>query len=450
MEFKKVFLFVVVVLLGASFSWAQDDSKFGDDPETCRIKLSTYDQYYKQGNIKDAVSAWRWCFLNCPESTKNIYIHGTSIVEYLIESAASDEELREKYIDTLLMVYDKRIEYFGEEGKVLGRKANDLLKYRPSEIQTAYEMYQKSIESEGNETERSVLGNMMSVSVVLYKNGTITDEEVVNNYAMISDIIGNQIESYTAAGKDKYVAKSEELAAIVEELFVNSGAANCSAIISLYTPKFNENPEDIDQLKKIIALLERGKEDECMLSDLYSQVAEKLYSVEKSTTAAHSLAQLFFKRSEPAKAEGYYLEAIELAEEDAKKADLYYELALLYYSQMKLYAKSRDYARKALAIDPNYGRAYILIGKDYASGSTGCGENDLEKSAIYWVVVDQFVKAKSVDSSESVVKEANELIGKYTTYFPTTEKAFWYDVQEGQSVTVGCWINETTTARFIN
>ena len=187
-----------------------------------------------------------------------------------------------------------------------------------------------------------------------------------------------------------------------------------------------------------------------MLSDLYVQVAEKLYSLEKSTTAAHSLAQLFFKRSEPNKAEKYYLEAITLAEEDAKKADLYYELALLYYSQMKLYAKSRDYARKALSVDSNYGRAYILIGKVYASGSTGCGENDLEKAAIYWVVVDQFVKAKSVDSSEGVVKESNELIGKYTAYFPTTEKAFWYDVQEGQAVTVGCWINETTTARFIN
>lgn len=446
MNIRKFFLLFFLTALTASFSIAQDDSTYGDDPENCRIQLSTYDQFFKQGNIKDAIPAWRWCFLNCPASTKNIYIHGTDILDYQIENT-EDDESRESYIDTLFMVYDQRIEYFDEEGKVTGRKANDMLKYRQSELDTIYKMYKHSMALQADKTERSVLGNLMNVSVVLLKNEKLTAEEVVSDYAEISEILETQLKSYTEKAKEKYITKTNDLISKVEGLFVNSGAANAQAIIKLYTPKFNENPEDIVQLKKILALLERGG-DEGLLSDLYSQVAEKLYEVEKSTTAAHSLAQLFFKRSEPIKAEKYYLEAVELAETDSKKADLYYELALLYYSQLKLYAKARDYARKAILADANYGKAYIIMGKSYASGKAGCGENDLEKAAVYWVAVDKFIRAKAVDTSQNVVSEANELIGKYSAHFPTTERGFWYNVNEGETVTVGCWINETTVARF--
>jgi len=449
MKTIKVILIVLTAILSGTVINAQDDSKFGDDPEMCRVKLSTYDQFYKQNNIKDAIPAWRWCFINCPASTKNIYIHGTSIVDYMINNT-EDTEIREKYVDTLLMVYDQRIEYFGEEGRVLGRKANDMLKYRSQEVTKIYEMYKTALELEGIETERSVLGNLMNVSVALYKNDIISDEEVVENYAKISENVDMQIEQANAAGKNKDVARLNDLMAIVEDIFVNSGAANCEAIINLYTPKFQENPDDVDMLKKILYLLEKGGEDECKLSDLYSQVAEKLFEIEKSTTAAHSLGQLFFKLSESQKAEKYYLEAIEMSMEDKKLADLYYELALLYYSQMQNFPRAREYARKALGIDPNYGRAYSLIGKIYAASISDCSETELEQWAMYWLIVDQFVKAKSVDNSENLVKEANEYISIYSARFPTTEKLFWYDTNVGQSVNVGCWINETTTVRTSN
>lgn len=449
MKKKELILLVLITLFSTTVITAQDDSKFGDDPETCRMKLSTYDQFYKQNNIKDALPAWRWCFNNCPASTKNIYIHGTSIIDFMINEAES-AEIKELYIDTLLMVYDKRIEYFGEEGRVIGRKANDMLKYRSSEIMNIYKMYSRSLELEGQETERSILGNLMNVTAALYKNDVITDEEVVGNYAQISDIIETQISEANAAGKDKEAAKLVEFMAAVEDIFVNSGAANCDAIIKLYTPKFNENPDDIEQLKKILSLLEKSGEDECILSELYSNAAEKLFELEKSTTAAHSLGQLFFKLSDSEKAEKYYLEAIEMSMEEKKLADLYYELALLYYSQMKNYPRAREYARKALGSDPSYGRAYNLIGKIYASSVSDCSETDLEKWAMYWLIVDQFVKAKSVDTSESVVEEANDYIGRYSTRFPTTEKLFWHDVSVGQTVTVGCWINENTTVRTSN
>jgi len=122
---------------------------------------------------------------------------------------------------------------------------------------------------------------------------------------------------------------------------------------------------------------------------------------------------------------------------------------LLYYNNLNNYVKSRQCARNALAIDPNYAKAYLLIGRVYAAGARGCGETSFEKKSVNWLIVDQFVKAKSVTSDPEIIQEANELIGRYSGGFPTQEEGFWDNISEGQTVTIGCWVNESTTVRYI-
>jgi len=69
----------------------------------------------------------------------------------------TDKTHKEKYIDTLMIVYDKRIQYFGKEGYVLGKKGSDLYKLRPSAYEESYEILKKSIQLEGNESNGPVL-----------------------------------------------------------------------------------------------------------------------------------------------------------------------------------------------------------------------------------------------------------------------------------------------------
>ena len=56
-----------------------------------------------------------------------------------------------------------------------------------------------------------------------------------------------------------------------------------------------------------------------------------------------------------------------------------------------------------------------------------------------------FKKAKSVDPN--VTAQANQLITDYSQYFPTKEELFFRSITEGDSYTVGGWINKSTTAR---
>ena len=73
------------------------------------------------------------------------------------------------------------------------------------------------------------------------------------------------------------------------------------------------------------------------------------------------------------------------------------------------------------------------------------GSGDFEGRVAYWAAVDKFERAKQIDPS--VAGRANELIRTYTPHFPTRENIFFNDYAEGQSYTVGGWINEVTTIR---
>ncbi len=441
MKFK---VFLPVLLIGimlSSVALAQDGNEFGDDPETCKIKLSTYTEFYNQKNYDDAMPAWRWCFVNCPASTKNIYIHGTTIIEHFIAAQAEDSA-RVAYIDTLMMVYDNRIQYFQQEGLVLGRKGLSMLKYRPDNIEAAYDVFERSYELRGDKTEYFALKYYMNTACILFSDSLLTKIEGVEIYSKTSDAIAAQL---VTATKQSKIDKLNKAGKEIETLFVNSGMADCGAIISLFGPKFEENPEDIEQAKKILMLLDRGNSDECQLSDLYMNAAVAVYAAEKTSSSAHQIAQGYFKRADGENAEKYYLEAIELEEDDLKKADMYYELGLLYYNTIKNYPAARTAARNSLASNPEYGKAYMLIGRVYAAGARGCGETAFEKKSVNWLIVDQFQKARSVDPE--LADEANQLIGRYSASFPTQEEVFWLNLEVGQAVTIGCWVNETTIIR---
>ena len=146
------------------------------------------------------------------------------------------------------------------------------------------------------------------------------------------------------------------------------------------------------------------------------------------------------------KAVSYYTKAVDLAPNDEAKYEIWIKLAKTAKNN-KQYSTVRDYARKALAINPNSGEAYILIGDAYAASASSCGTGDLGRGGVYLVAVDKYYKAKSVDPS--VAKDAQDQINKYSSYFPGKEDAFFKGINNGDSYSVGCWIGETTTVRTI-
>ena len=124
---------IITLSYGDSFS----QSKYGVDSVNCITNLSLFREYYKQKNYMEALSPWRWTFQNCPKASGNIYKNGPIIIKSMIKERP---EQKKEYVDTLMLIYDQRIEYFGNEGYVLGRKGADLLRYDKSKFLDANEI----------------------------------------------------------------------------------------------------------------------------------------------------------------------------------------------------------------------------------------------------------------------------------------------------------------------
>ena len=441
---KNYLLFVYAILLitiSANAQKPHENPKYGPDSLSrmvCLGNLSTMSEYVKIEAYDYAYDAWRYCFFNCPESSKNVYLHGEKILENKIKK---DEANKEAYIDTLMLLYDQRIQYFKQEGKVLGKKGLDLFMYRPSAAMEAYGYLSKSIDLDGVKSSDAVLANYMVISGVLYNKNEIEGDEMVTNYVKASDLLSKRLDSETNQRKKDKITQAIES---VEKVFSESGAADCETLVEIFNPKFEENKDNLDFLKKTAAIL--GRTPDCDESELFAKVSEAKYAIEPSAGAAADMGKLFAAKGDYDKASEYFVKAISQETDNELKAQYNYDLARVYYNNGS-YTQTRKYAKDAIAIKSSYGEAYILIGKAYGASSKSCGSSPFEQAAVYWAAVDKFAKAKSVDSS--VASEASNLISQYSKYFPGTEDAFFAGYSDGQDYTVGCWINESTKVRTV-
>ncbi|NBC82667.1 MAG: hypothetical protein GVY19_04720 [Bacteroidetes bacterium] len=435
---KSVMLLLLAVqVMGVNAQKIWENPKYGTDSASrmeCAAALSTMNEFVKIDLYDYAFDGWATAYTNCPGASKNIYIYGEKIMDHKIKNAETDEQ-KQAFIDTLIALYDKRIENFGQKEFVLGKKGIDMIKYMPENIKAGYDVLGQAIELGESKTSESVFVTYMQVSYRLYDAEEISSDQFINDYLKTVEYLEND---------PRRSSRTDRAIQTIENLFAESGAANCEKLVEIFNPKFEADPDNLDQLKKITSLL---ADKECQDNQLYANATEKLYTMEPSAEAAYKLARLFKTRNEFEKAKEYYQKAIDNQTDDNKKADYYLELASITLNEFKNKIEARKYARSAIDLNPELGLAYIVIGNAYAGSADECGKDAFEKGAVYWVAIDKYAKAKSIDPS--VTERANTLINRYSKYFPGQEEAFFRNLTDGDTYKVECWINETTTVRTI-
>jgi tetratricopeptide (TPR) repeat protein len=441
MKAKTNLLIVVMIMAAITSSMAQkgveDGSKYGHGEDSIRAlqNLSMYKQFYKQKSYKDAIKSWRIVFNEAPLISKNMYIHGVNMYKIKYQKAKT-WDLRETFVDTIMMIYDQRFKYFNE-ADIIARKGVDLNNLSKTRKKEAYDLLHKALEDMGAQTPEYAINELMQAALSLYKDEKITATEMVNDFSLCSDIVDQQIRNATGEDKEKLIQVQQN----VELIFINSGAATCETLVPLLTDRFEKAPKDLENLKKTVGLLRKF---DCESADVYEKSAVNLYELDPSANSAYGISRVFLKKENWEKAIFYYEEAVKLEEDSLTKARYHKELAEVLLASNGSPIKAVQNAREALKYNPKDGSPYITIGRAYANASVG--ENKFEKSTKYWAAVDMFYKAKAVDPSLN--DAANKLIGTYSQYFPNKEEAFFYNITEGTTYTVPGWINHTTKVRF--
>jgi tetratricopeptide (TPR) repeat protein len=421
-------IFVLIAFFLTSFS-SNAQSKFGMDSVACIENLSLFREYYKQKNYVDALIPWRWTFNNCPKSSGNIYKNGPKIFK---ERIKNDNENKSAYVDTIMTIYDQRIQYFGKEGYVLGLKGYDLIGLDKSRTKEALAYLQKSIDLEGNNSSVQAVYGYMKAMVSLEKLGNKTKADVLGAYAIVSEIIDYNIVNESKATKN-FVKYSEK----VEDLF--TPYANCDDLVILFSAKFDPATEDISFLKRVTKVLENKN---CNSEKLFFDASVRLYQLDPSASSADKMAKMSIAKSQYSDAIEFAKKAIEMEELRNQKAIYYLGLADAYRNSGS-FSLARSAVYSALELRSGWGEAYLNLGNIYISGTKNCG-SDFEKRTVYWVAVDAFRKALS---DENTKIRASKSINTYSKQFPTKEICFFNGVEAGKSHNIGCWINKSTIAR---
>jgi len=422
--------------------------KYGETPEDsikCVTQFSLYFEDYKlwkegTGNeetFKVMSNSWRYVFENCPEISENIYIHGVYIIRDYIEKAP-DKAIRYEYVDTLMMVYDQRIKYYLEKkGDILCRKGVDLIKLKPSANTEAHKILEEGVALEGNNASPGSLYYFMVSAISMVKGGKADSSLIIETYDKVSDIFDYNIIN-NASGASGY----EKILKTVEQISANF--LICKDIIRIYSKKFEEQPENLDLVKKITKLLDKK---DCTDSELFFKATEIRHKLEPTAYTAYLMATMNYKKEDFEKASEYASEASELYQDDEGKVRSY----LLLAESLKIlgqYSAAKSAASKAIELDPENGKAYLLLGDIYTAGAKTCGDNEVTSKVGYWAASDKYAKAKSVDPEFANV--ANEKIAHIKKYFPDKNSLFFYNLNIGDPYRIECWINESTTVRASN
>ena len=426
----------------------EDGSRFGHGQDSLNTlkNISVYTEYVKINNFKDAFASWKAVFDEAPWAQVGTYTNGAKMLRHLIANE-KDAAKQKEYFELLMKVHDQRIQYLDKlntltrtkttEGDIIATKAHDYLSMGGRDMATAYLLFARAIELEKQNNPYYVLQEFVDVSARKLKEDPEHKEQFIQDYLNASAIADD---AFKAAQKEKVKANYKTAKDNIDAFFINSGVATCENLQAIYAPKVEANKTDLEYLKKVITVMGMLG---CKEAEAYFAASEAAHAIEPTAATAIGCGYMYYKKGDIEKCLNYFDQAIVLEQDPIKKADYLYSAATILFSQKQL-SKAKQYARKAIENNAEYGKPYILIAQMYATSPNWTDEAALNKCT-FFAVIDKLQKAKSVDPS--CAEEANKLIGTYSAYTPKDEDLFFIGLKKGDSVSIGGWIGETTTIR---
>jgi len=449
--FKKIFTIAFLAIAFSSF--AQDarldkvkaisdaiiancnGPKYGKDSVTAITHISLYQEYYGQKAYNEALPYWRFLIFSAPKSSENLFIRGVKMYKALAKEAKGEEKYALR--DTIFALHDARIHCFGTSPRKEQNRTFDWYSYRKrGNEKLVLDMFSNTFDAytkKGKAVPSKLLKYYVDMAVYADKTAhAISSEEVLSVFEKTSTVIDAQI----SGAKGQEYANSQKS---IMEILDKNGYLNCDNIIPITEKMYRANPDDEATIKRAYKKLKSGS---CTDTPLFMEVATKMLRIQPSVPLYKYLAVKEKKAGNFSKSIEYLNGAIGLATESSEKLSLTIQIANAYYKKGS-YGKAREYANKVLAINPNSGKAYIIIGKTYAVSKCSSGIRGCQ----YWAAVDKFQKAKAVDSSVS--SSAQKLINSYSAHFPESTDLFMNSLKVGSSYKVDC-LGVTTTVRASN
>jgi len=450
MKFKLTLIIAFITLFTAN---AQN--------EECLEKLSIFTESAKIKNYDAAYEPWMFVRKTCPKLNNSIYVNGEKILKHKIKNAAAGEKTA--FVNDLLALYKESMANMPNKfpcGKTEAKIGRFMFNNNIGTSQSQFDTFDKAFKKDAKTfNDPRALYTYFKLMVDLFDAKAKNFQELIDLYTIVTDKVEKE-QKNNSGKKDALLLKEENGSITAKEKrklkFHNSylaaydqisggidkdlgDRANCDKLVPLFEKNFEENKTNIAWLKKAASRL-AGKD--CDDAPLFVKLVETFHKLNPSANSAYYLGRLNEKKNASASAEKYYNESASLHTEGFEKAKLYYRLAIM---SKKRGAKSKayNYARKTLAAQPSFGKAYLLISNLYASSANSCGTSQFNKRAVYWLAANMADKAGKTNGS--LKKSAARTAANYRAKAPSKQDIFVSDYKAGQKISIGCWINKSVT-----
>lgn len=430
---KGKFLFTLLVALAAEFgAMAQSGWNWPEDPamrEKAQEKNAYYTDMLKADNYSEAIKPLNWLLQNTPDLNTSIYINGVKVYKGLADEV-KDTQRKNQLEDSVVTLYDLRMKYFDNKVDVSNRQAYDaytLWKDRAGKYKELYGLQKNNFYLSGKD--------IMTVNLIAYldamrlykaKGGDITDDMVLDAYDTISSILEYKI---AQSGSSDRLDRIKDL---VDKVFSATVQVNCDFVENNLGAKLKADPTNMKLAERIVKFSFAGK---CTDTKAFLRAATLVETREKDFGLARLLGLRYKSLQKYDSAEKYLKQAISYSDDNLKKADVYLDLADV-ASKLGRKSTARSYANNALEQDPSRKEAYDFIGNLYFGSYNDCkgGDNVVKDRAVFIAAYEMYKKAGDAKGMAAAKEQ-----------FPSQEEIFTYNMEVGQQVTVGCWINETVT-----
>lgn len=484
--FKRLIFLLPALFLGnlafGQAEWPDNE----EDSATCRKKVSLWQEVRDSKESYDkAYGLWKDLIDICPKYHKNLYLYGEDFLDYFIKRAVKKKDTAQvkKYVDSLMWVYDKRMEIFGEADKVKGKKGSHLIKYRkyldPERLPEGNELLASSVHGLKKNSYPPHIGRYFFSLYFLYKKDSISKEDIAMEYLPISHYVQENINN-PKSPKYKKVYKEQVLPKVDKILRV---VTDCELLKEAYGRRFEKDSALTPALKQqmVLALKKRG----CKDNELFPRIAKSVHKEDPSPASAYEIGVLEMRNENHEEAGTYLEQAIDLLKGDTAKAKKDSGMAQADSAQAEdgksagsevdeerlaefhiaagknanergLSKKANDHARKALELQSDHPRAYIIIAEAMANSAPRCSNNDMEKGAVHWLAADYAKKARESPKAEkdtNLQKLIDQRLGSYRANFPDQDDMFTHNQlkENGEPIDepyeIGCWIGESTMPR---
>lgn len=422
--------------------WGETDS----EKTLCKEAYSIWQGDYKQGNIDVAYDSWLRVRTACPACVhEKLYTEGAKYFSSFIKSAET-EELKQQFVDSLLMVYTMRIENFPKSAaKVKGSYGTALFKYRQDQFDDAQIYLKESVKGMKEKSSPTVIQAYYSTiaqqfsRAVEAKDTVVIKEkkiELLKTFVELDEYTEGAIELWESRGEkgkkkaDKYRTMRENLLKIFLQLDSNCDSLEPLVMENLYK---EGDPKSCKTALTILTL------KECTEGENYPMLAE--CSDDGSHKSAFSVAIIYLKTQNYEKADEWFDTALERCG-DCEDKESYLLRAGQTGNLSGNISKAKKMARQVLELNSSSGDAYLILADAWTKSN--CGDEAFGKACSFWIAYDYYAKAKSLNPE--LADKANKSMSSIRSGWPSVREV------NQQGLTIGgtyscCGVTTTIRTR---